>query len=391
MPRPFPLHSRDNPRSPAACARPASFESTPQTSPEAQHDQTRCARQNPPSVSRPNSRFASSMFGEKKLLATLLALHDARLADMQREDVLRAVEDAVSGGQARCISMAGDVDVAIRAVSLSSLIRVIVIPAQWPVEPAEMLRPSPLNSQQQPSRLDAPGRKNHCACLDPGQGRGTMYHHFVDHPSALSQFEINDGAVQADRNPLRLLHPIAVRERQLRLRRPSFKRRRADLVANLRQEARSREERVTPATQIFCSLQVAGLNVLVANRPTGIRNIRSRFEIHIIKRNTSPSPGPRGATQCPANGHLHRSMPPRISDVRPSRFGESSIHLASSRLKNHHLPPQSLQLQRQSHSHRPGTNDADVTPLLSRRNAIANHESKPIAGDRSEVSGSQAA
>ena len=57
----------------------------------------------------------------------VLALHDARLADMQREDVLRALEDAVNGGQALCISMAGDVEVALRAISLSSWIRVIQV------------------------------------------------------------------------------------------------------------------------------------------------------------------------------------------------------------------------------------------------------------------------
>jgi len=57
----------------------------------------------------------------------VLALHDVRLVDMQREDVLRALEDAVCGGQARCISMAGEVEVALCAVSLSSRIRVIQV------------------------------------------------------------------------------------------------------------------------------------------------------------------------------------------------------------------------------------------------------------------------
>lgn len=77
------------------------------------------------------SLIKSSIADSMKQLRTdyldVLALHDTRLADMQRDDVLRALEDAVSGGQARCISMAGDVEVALRAVSLSARIRVIQV------------------------------------------------------------------------------------------------------------------------------------------------------------------------------------------------------------------------------------------------------------------------
>jgi aryl-alcohol dehydrogenase-like predicted oxidoreductase len=57
----------------------------------------------------------------------VLALHDARLEDVQREDVLRALDNVVRKGYARTISSAGDPATSLAAVELSKHINVIQV------------------------------------------------------------------------------------------------------------------------------------------------------------------------------------------------------------------------------------------------------------------------
>jgi aryl-alcohol dehydrogenase-like predicted oxidoreductase len=49
----------------------------------------------------------------------VLALHEPNLDDVQRDDVLRALDNVISKGYARTISLAGDLTVALAAVALS--------------------------------------------------------------------------------------------------------------------------------------------------------------------------------------------------------------------------------------------------------------------------------
>ena len=55
----------------------------------------------------------------------VLALHEANLDDVQRDDVLRALDQVISKGYARAISLAGDLVVALAAVALSKRFRII--------------------------------------------------------------------------------------------------------------------------------------------------------------------------------------------------------------------------------------------------------------------------
>jgi aryl-alcohol dehydrogenase-like predicted oxidoreductase len=55
----------------------------------------------------------------------VLALHEASLDDVQRDDVLRALDNVVSKGYARAISLAGDLNVALAAVALSERFRIL--------------------------------------------------------------------------------------------------------------------------------------------------------------------------------------------------------------------------------------------------------------------------
>ena len=55
----------------------------------------------------------------------VLALHEANLEDVKRDDVLRALDNAISKGYARAISLAGDLVVALAAVALSERFRII--------------------------------------------------------------------------------------------------------------------------------------------------------------------------------------------------------------------------------------------------------------------------
>ncbi len=77
------------------------------------------------------SFIESSVLGSLKRLQTeyidVLALHEPQLADVQREDVLQALEDVIKKGYARTISVAGDLNVAIAAISLSSHFGVIQV------------------------------------------------------------------------------------------------------------------------------------------------------------------------------------------------------------------------------------------------------------------------
>jgi aryl-alcohol dehydrogenase-like predicted oxidoreductase len=57
----------------------------------------------------------------------VLALHEAQLADVRREDVLRALDNIVSKGYARTICLAGDLDVGLEAIALSERVRIIQV------------------------------------------------------------------------------------------------------------------------------------------------------------------------------------------------------------------------------------------------------------------------
>jgi aryl-alcohol dehydrogenase-like predicted oxidoreductase len=64
----------------------------------------------------------------------VLALHEANETDVEREDVLRALESVVSAGSVRSISMAGDVHVGLKAVGFSERIGILQL-ANSPFEP----------------------------------------------------------------------------------------------------------------------------------------------------------------------------------------------------------------------------------------------------------------
>jgi aryl-alcohol dehydrogenase-like predicted oxidoreductase len=74
----------------------------------------------------------SSLENSLKRLQTdyvdVLALHEATLADLEREDVLRSLENVVARGYARSLSMAGDLDVGLRALELSQQINTLQFP-----------------------------------------------------------------------------------------------------------------------------------------------------------------------------------------------------------------------------------------------------------------------
>ncbi len=81
------------------------------------------------SVGLTGSFIESSVVESLKRLQTdyidVLALHDPQFADVQREDVLLALDKVVSKGYARTISIAGDLNVALAAISLSNHFGVI--------------------------------------------------------------------------------------------------------------------------------------------------------------------------------------------------------------------------------------------------------------------------
>jgi aryl-alcohol dehydrogenase-like predicted oxidoreductase len=55
----------------------------------------------------------------------VLALHEPTIEDVQRDDVLRVLDDVVGKGYARAISLAGDLVVALAAVAMSERFRII--------------------------------------------------------------------------------------------------------------------------------------------------------------------------------------------------------------------------------------------------------------------------
>ncbi|HKB99244.1 MAG TPA: aldo/keto reductase [Terriglobales bacterium] len=55
----------------------------------------------------------------------VIALHEATLDELQRDDVLRALDDVTGKGYARAISLAGDVTVALAAVAVSERFRIV--------------------------------------------------------------------------------------------------------------------------------------------------------------------------------------------------------------------------------------------------------------------------
>lgn len=57
----------------------------------------------------------------------VLALHEAQLPEVQREDVLRALDNIVKKGYARTIGIAGDLSVGLASISLSEHVRVIQV------------------------------------------------------------------------------------------------------------------------------------------------------------------------------------------------------------------------------------------------------------------------
>jgi len=64
----------------------------------------------------------------------VLALHEPQLADVQREDVLQALDNVVRKGYACTISLASDLNVALAAVTLSERVGIIQV-ANGPFEP----------------------------------------------------------------------------------------------------------------------------------------------------------------------------------------------------------------------------------------------------------------
>jgi aryl-alcohol dehydrogenase-like predicted oxidoreductase len=77
------------------------------------------------------SLIESSVVESLKRLQTdyidALALHEPRLADVQRDDVLQALDNVVCKGYARTISLASDLNVALTAVSLSERFGIIQV------------------------------------------------------------------------------------------------------------------------------------------------------------------------------------------------------------------------------------------------------------------------
>ena len=73
------------------------------------------------------SRIVDSLRGLKTYFFDVLALHEANLDFVQRDDVLRALDNVISKGYARAISLAGDLDVALAAVVLSERFRIIQV------------------------------------------------------------------------------------------------------------------------------------------------------------------------------------------------------------------------------------------------------------------------
>ena len=77
----------------------------------------------------------------------VLALHEPRLADVQRDDVLRSLDKVVSKGYARTIAVAGDLNVALAAATMSQRIRIIQL-ANNPIRPNVALAKPQLPSGQ---------------------------------------------------------------------------------------------------------------------------------------------------------------------------------------------------------------------------------------------------
>jgi aryl-alcohol dehydrogenase-like predicted oxidoreductase len=55
----------------------------------------------------------------------VIALHEATLDELQRDDVLRALDDVIGKGYARAISLAGEITVALAAVAMSERFRIV--------------------------------------------------------------------------------------------------------------------------------------------------------------------------------------------------------------------------------------------------------------------------
>ena len=80
------------------------------------------------------SSIVESMRRLKTDYVDVLALHEARLEDVKRDDVLQALDNIVKKGYARTICSAGDLSVSLAAVDLSEHIRVVQI-ANTPFRP----------------------------------------------------------------------------------------------------------------------------------------------------------------------------------------------------------------------------------------------------------------
>lgn len=91
------------------------------------------AKLRPPAqrVELTGSFIESSIAESLKRLQTdhvdVLGLHEPNVADVQRDDVLRALDNVVRKGYARTVSLAGDAQVALAAVALSERISIIQI------------------------------------------------------------------------------------------------------------------------------------------------------------------------------------------------------------------------------------------------------------------------
>ena len=83
-----------------------------------------------------------------------------------------------------------------------------------------MAGPTALHGEQEARCLDTATSEDHGARLDPRFAVGTCDHDVFDHTPVRAEVEIDDGAVQTERDAFGTLDPFAVNQREPRFGRP---------------------------------------------------------------------------------------------------------------------------------------------------------------------------
>src|SRR5258706_11498583 len=99
-----------------------------------------------------------------------------------------------------------------------------VIATQWATRATEMPGPAALHGEQKACCFDPAASQYHGARLNPRMAVGTCDHDILDRTTVLAEVEIDDGAIQTERDPFGALDPFAMNQREPGFGRPPLQR-----------------------------------------------------------------------------------------------------------------------------------------------------------------------